>query len=130
LTTNRIASFDTAFKSRIHLAIKYHPLSIDYRANLWKSFIMNTANGARPNWLTGEFLERIGAEDLNGRQIKNSVRTAYALAVRGEGMLMPFHIELALNAMKMFESDFADRSVEDGSTPLPERSLKRRRDGR
>jgi predicted ATP-dependent protease len=131
LTTNRIESFDKAFKSRIHLAIKYHPLSPEYRAKLWKSFIASTASTEwlsvealeyTYSWLTDEYTGEIGKEDLNGRQIKNTVRTANALAVSAGEQLSPKHIETALSAMRMFESDFTDSHQR-----IEEPSNKRRR---
>ena len=43
LTTNRMGTFDAAFKSRIHLAIRYYPLSFETRRDLWRSFISSTS---------------------------------------------------------------------------------------
>ncbi|KUJ11269.1 P-loop containing nucleoside triphosphate hydrolase protein [Mollisia scopiformis] len=133
LTTNRIEAFDRAFKSRIHLAIKYHALSPAYRVNLWHAFITSTIDADRTSsdklkntypWLTDTYLNEIGREDLNGRQIKNTVRTANALAVSAKVPLSPKHIETALKAMRMFESDFAESHHE-----AEEPSNKRRRVG-
>jgi len=42
------------------------------------------------------------------RQIKNIVRTAQALAVSSNKQLMLRHIRTAMDAMKMFEADFAE----------------------
>ena len=39
LTTNRVASFDPAFESRIHLTINYPELSSDSRLHIWKTFV-------------------------------------------------------------------------------------------
>ncbi|KAH8790277.1 P-loop containing nucleoside triphosphate hydrolase protein [Hyaloscypha finlandica] len=135
LTTNRIEAFDPAFKSRIHLAVKYHPLTLTYRINLWKSFIANTTGVVPPDWpiddilgftygwLTNEYLLEIGKEDLNGRQIKNTVRTAHALAVSAGVPLSDKHINTALKAMRLFEADFMESSGERDR----EVSAKRRR---
>jgi len=54
----------------------------------------------------------LAAEELNGRQIKNIVRTAHALAVSSNTQLGHHHINKALNAMKMFEADFAEEAAE------------------
>jgi len=108
LTTNRIGTFDTAFKSRIHLAIKYPSLSIGSRRDLWKNFINSTSPHARLDWLNKTCLDGLAAEELNGRQIKNTVRTAHALAVSSKTALTLQHIYMALSAMKMFETDFAE----------------------
>jgi SpoVK/Ycf46/Vps4 family AAA+-type ATPase len=39
LTTNRVETFDEAFQSRIHLALKYGELSPKARKSVWKMFI-------------------------------------------------------------------------------------------
>jgi len=108
LTTNRIGTFDTAFKSRIHLAIKYPSLSIASRRDLWRNFITSTSPHARLDWLNKTCLDGLATEELNGRQIKNAVRTAHALAVSSKTPLSPRHLNMALSAMKMFETDFAE----------------------
>ncbi|TVY34457.1 26S proteasome regulatory subunit-like protein [Lachnellula subtilissima] len=137
LTTNRIEAFDLAFKSRIHLAVKYHALPSDYRSRLWKSFISSTAGPLASEsldneaithtypWMTEEYLAMIGSESMNGRQIKNTVRTAYAIAVSAGVALSPMHIDTALRAMKMFESDFMESKKEFREESEP--SAKRRR---
>lgn len=57
-------------------------------------------------------LDSLAAEELNGRQIKNIVRTAHALAVSSNNQLGHCHINKALNAMKIFEADFAEDAAE------------------
>lgn len=108
LTTNRIGTFDVAFKSRIHLAIKYPSLSTASRCDLWRNFITRTSLNSHLSWLTNSCLESLAAEDLNGRQIKNIVRTAQTLAVSSNNQLTLGHIRTAMDAMKMFEADFAE----------------------
>lgn len=127
LTTNRINSFDTAFKSRIHLAIKYHALSPAYKMDLWKSFIQNVAEEAVFDWLDEEYLAELGKVALNGRQIKNTVRTAYALAVNARAELSRVHVEMALQAMRMFEKDFDENTSTSGDIRTDDPVAKRRR---
>lgn len=130
LTTNRIAVFDDAFKSRIHLAIKYPTLSPNFRKKLWINFLSKTSTGSALNWLDPGSLERLANEDLNGRQIKNIARTAFALAL-GENSAIKFaHIETALTAIQDFESDFiADgkRLRSETTGDAPGNTSKRRR---
>ena len=59
------------------------------------------------------YLDVLATEDLNGRQIKNLVRTAHALAVSQNVLIQLQHIEIALNAMKKFESDFDNAAIAD-----------------
>ena len=113
LTTNRIDTFDTAFKSRIHLAIKYDPLSFETRRDLWQSFIKSTSQSIRPNWLDDAALNELASKDLNGRQIKNIVRTAHALAVSAGESLRMTHLDVPLNAMKLFEMNIAEDTKRD-----------------
>ncbi|KAF8534258.1 P-loop containing nucleoside triphosphate hydrolase protein [Trichophaea hybrida] len=139
LTTNRIGSFDSAFTSRIHLAIKYPALSHSFRRDLWKVFICK-ASPAPPAWMNLESLNELASENLNGRQIKNIVRTAHALAVGENSDKRPVgqnnelkldHIQMAVRAMKAFEKEFADEMVEHrpegGSSTTGERASKRQR---
>jgi hypothetical protein len=87
LTTNRIGSFDKAFKSRIHLAIKYHPLVPSARSKLWELFIRNTYPESNLEWMDKACLERLGDVNLNGREIKNAFRTGHALAMHWQSTL-------------------------------------------
>ena len=130
LTTNRIGSFDDAFKSRIHLAIKYPALSPTSRKSLWDVFLRKASPGSSLEWLDSECLERIANEDLNGRQIKNVARTAATLAA-GEGSALRFaHIETALKAIQAFDSNLAadvtERQAESAGCTCGN-ALKRRR---
>ena len=127
LTTNRIGSFDAAFKSRIHLAIKYPPLSHASRRDLWKTFIFRAAPESDLDWVNMGSLERLANKELNGRQIKNTVRTAHALAVSQNESIKFAHINLALRAMEAFELDFAEdtakrKAKEDVCTGSSKRS--------
>lgn len=106
LTTNRITTFDPAFKSRVHLALKYNALSPASRRELWLAFIART--GRNPPMLEDAALDRLAAVDVNGRQIKNAVRTASALA-RDEGVpLAEDHLQAVLETIADFEEDLND----------------------
>lgn len=84
LTSNRVGTFDEAFKSRIQLALHYKPLTIPQRKKIWRNFL---------KWLKevgeGDVVELDDIEDnldelakieMNGRQIRNSLTTARQLA--------------------------------------------------
>jgi len=115
LTTNRISTFDAAFKSRIHVAIKYSGLSASSRRDVWKTF----ANKASPNsalqWMDDCFLNTISAKELNGRQIKNVVRTAHAMAVSSNEAISTKHIESAIKILEDFERDFEEDTAADAA---------------
>lgn len=95
LTTNMIHSIDKAFRSRINIAIHYEELSLQQKTSLWKLFIGNL-NSERAK--TGELIkgvEKWATLDLNGRQIRNVVLTAEALALGESDYLRmePRHVE-------------------------------------
>ncbi|KAF4625883.1 hypothetical protein G7Y89_g12278 [Cudoniella acicularis] len=131
LTTNRIGAFDAAFKSRIHLAIKYPALSFSSRRDLWITFVTNVHTRPLPPWWDDAFLNSVAEETLNGRQIKNIVRTAYALAIAEGSELRPQDIYTSLKSIKDFEGDFANDLTEVGReapSALEPRAKRRRQE--
>lgn len=77
LTTNRKQDFDDAFMSRIHLAVEYPPLSEHQRERIWKSLAMKLDVSDE---LQEEGFARLARElELNGREIKNLLRTGWSL---------------------------------------------------
>ncbi|KAJ7619812.1 hypothetical protein DFH06DRAFT_959210, partial [Mycena polygramma] len=77
LTTNRVNQFDPAFQSRLHLSLHYENLSPSEKEQLWRAFLEKTR-------VVGLGLHNLSARQLraklNGRQIKNVVKLAAALA--------------------------------------------------
>jgi hypothetical protein len=106
LTTNRVQTIDAAFKSRIHLSFTYPPLSAKSRSGLWETFIVKGAAEQRPRWLDAKFLKEISEEEVNGREIKNIVRVAHALAVDDKRSMRAKDILQGLQYLKDFERDF------------------------
>ncbi|KAI9767831.1 MAG: hypothetical protein M1839_004332 [Geoglossum umbratile] len=102
LTTNRVKTFDEAFQSRIHFALKYGKLSKSAREKVWAAFLQRSGTSrVKPNEV-GKLVEK----DINGRQIKNAVRTALALAMN-EGRDMSYeHLETVIDATADFDHDF------------------------
>jgi hypothetical protein len=130
LTTNRIDSFDPAFKSRIHLSIKYPPLCREFRRDLWSQFI-ETGVSDEVDWSVQDpaFLDEMAEHDFNGRQIRNVVRTAYSLAVSSGEELSETHIRTTLSAMSNFDNIGKDdsSSEQDDQDSSAKRPKKRRR---
>ncbi|KAG7288244.1 hypothetical protein NEMBOFW57_007775 [Staphylotrichum longicolle] len=107
LTTNRVETFDDAFQSRIHIALRYD--SLDHRAKkaIFKIFIERVRVLEKISLMpfTEEDYTALARHELNGRQIKNTVRTAQALAVnKGEPLSMS-HIRQVLDVQTNFERD-------------------------
>lgn len=105
LTTNRINSFDLAFQSRIHLALKYHGLDEHSRKKLWELFLKRIPAFEEKDW-PAELLQELAAANINGRQIKNTVRTAHTLALAENEKFGVEHIRDVLDTVREFQQDF------------------------
>jgi SpoVK/Ycf46/Vps4 family AAA+-type ATPase len=111
LTSNRVGTFDEAFKSRILLSLHYENLTKGQRTKIWKNFISRlkdmdddgnalvssvTEPGSRKRKSQDQstgidfddvecYLSELAEYELNGRQIRNVITTARQLATfRGE----------------------------------------------
>eukprot|EP00566_Odontella_aurita_P002131 CAMPEP_0113549958 /NCGR_PEP_ID=MMETSP0015_2-20120614/13722_1 /TAXON_ID=2838 /ORGANISM="Odontella" /LENGTH=1061 /DNA_ID=CAMNT_0000450725 /DNA_START=132 /DNA_END=3317 /DNA_ORIENTATION=- /assembly_acc=CAM_ASM_000160 len=79
LTSNRVDALDPAFKTRITLALRYDPLGREARAEVWSNLLR--ASGHAYDVDGGRIVPSVLARhELNGREIKNAVRLAMALA--------------------------------------------------
>ncbi|KAK8166467.1 P-loop containing nucleoside triphosphate hydrolase protein [Phyllosticta citrichinensis] len=84
LTSNRVATFDEAFKSRIQLALHYEPLGKKERKQVWQNFItrLDTSDGSNVDVADlKENVDRLAEVNMNGRQIRNAITTARQLAM-------------------------------------------------
>ncbi|XXG94856.1 hypothetical protein Hte_001115 [Hypoxylon texense] len=89
LTTNRVASIDGAFQSRVDLFLPYRNLSKHVRRGLWESFLERA--GRDKFDIMEEELTQISELDLNGREIKNIVKSSQLLSLGlGDGGAIPF----------------------------------------
>src|SRR5437773_1176141 len=92
LTSNRVESFDLAFKSRIHVALSYPELTLPVRHRLWRDFLLRIPEDKRNVDFERDLLT-LEKEEINGRQIKNACKTAAALARRRGEKLGISHLE-------------------------------------
>ncbi|UDD60856.1 hypothetical protein AFCA_008243 [Aspergillus flavus] len=97
LTSNRISDFDPAFESRIHLTIHYPALDIQSRLHVWKTFIQI---GHLETKIRDKDLKALAKLELNGRQIKNIVKTARLLCKQERVPLAMEHIQMVLQVKK------------------------------
>lgn len=77
LTTNRVETFDDAFQSRIHVALRYNELGFKAKVKIWKMFLemVRVKYGPdAPDVLTQEEVEWLAKRKLNGRQVCHSLR--------------------------------------------------------
>jgi hypothetical protein len=155
LTVLGVETFDEAFQSRIHIALRYSDLDSKARHAVWTQFLdmvsheevtlaaensSNNSPGASektatetiaeivsPNCddtavdtvkprkiLTQEQLNVLSRKNLNGRQIKNIVRTAQALAYSMGEDLSLNHIMEVLEVTEEFEHDLKGTGQIDG----------------
>jgi AAA+ superfamily predicted ATPase len=106
LTSNRVESFDLAFKSRIHIALRYPELTVPVRRQLWRDFLVRIPENERNLDLERD-LSTLEKDEINGRQIKNACKTAAALARKRREKLEIRHLETTLATIREFEKDFS-----------------------
>lgn len=79
MTTNRVEDIDLAFQSRIHVSIEYPDLTSASRRTIWANFLRGSTIKSS---LTDKDIHELAELKLNGRQIKNVLKTAQLLAAR------------------------------------------------
>jgi SpoVK/Ycf46/Vps4 family AAA+-type ATPase len=75
LTTNRVEFIDPAFQSRVTCALWYDPLTVEARAQIWTTMLRQLEID-----ITTIDVDELAHADINGRQIKNTLQLAAALA--------------------------------------------------
>ncbi|KAG5757734.1 hypothetical protein H9Q72_014125 [Fusarium xylarioides] len=107
LTTNRVETFDEAFQSRIHIALRYDNLKSPAKRAIFKMFLdrVHKLGKLKVEPLTEDDLDLLSKQALNGREIKNVVGSAQDLAVnKGEALSMR-HIRQVLDVHAKFGRD-------------------------
>lgn len=111
LTTNRIGTFDEAFKSRVQLALHYPPLDFDSRHEIWNNLIDSLSESGEKGNFEGirKKVRRFAEAAINGRQIRNTVNNARELARFNHGEELQYsHIEKALKLTVDFENHITE----------------------
>jgi SpoVK/Ycf46/Vps4 family AAA+-type ATPase len=116
LTSNRVGTFDEAFKSRIQLALHYENLGLTQRRQIWENFAMRLeALQHEEGKDGGEGKERIDSRailegvgdlakhEMNGRQIRNAITTARQLALFKKERLGVKHLEHSIKVSRKFD---------------------------
>ena len=79
LTTNLYSTIDTAFRSRVNIHLLFEPLPPASRLVLWHKFLdrlpMETGKVRPLEGLERGDLEELAKWELNGREIKNAIKT-------------------------------------------------------
>lgn len=103
LTTNRLASFDAAMRSRIHLALGYESPGIQIREQIWFQVLRGVPTGEMGIDDINEAVESVLQEELNGREIANAVNTARTIARHENERLQLKHIEMVVEVRRNFD---------------------------
>lgn len=71
LTTNRVETFDDAFQSRIHVALRYGELTTKAKRTVWKMFLdkVSAKDGLETVVFKETDYDRLARHNLNGRQV-------------------------------------------------------------
>lgn len=96
LTTNRVDNIDAAFQSRIHVSMQYNELSESSRRVVWKNFLGMSKDGATRENFGDEDLAKLAKHTMNGREIKNVLKTAQLLASKKQESLAYGHVASVL----------------------------------
>ncbi|KAI4289373.1 MAG: hypothetical protein L6R35_001358 [Caloplaca aegaea] len=109
LTTNRVGTFDQAFQSRIHITLGLPILDQPRRTEVWMLFLHELGRSqhltpAQLHDLQGHAAAAWSRQPLNGRQIRNSVRTALLVAEKKKEAVGQKHFETVLRIGREFES--------------------------
>jgi SpoVK/Ycf46/Vps4 family AAA+-type ATPase len=98
LTTNRVQCFDTAFHSRITVALHYKDLDEGARENVWRNLL--EAAGIK-----GLDTSALAKYNVNGRQIRTMIRLSQSLAVDTGVKVSESHLARTLQIAQQFEKD-------------------------
>ena len=111
MTTNRPGEIDEAFHARIHVSIHMPPLDVEQRRKVWGNFVrdLDSLSDRSKDSLLRHVFSKYDNENLNGREIRNTMRTAIALAQLEGKKLGEEHIDQELQRRKEFK-DFIRRT--------------------
>ncbi|KAH7196524.1 uncharacterized protein B0J16DRAFT_1317 [Fusarium flagelliforme] len=124
LTSNRVGTFDEAFKSRIQLSLHYESLTKSQRRSIWANFL-NRLNALEQEGtvvqpitdrkrkleenpgIDFDDIERhladLAEEQMNGRQIRNAITTARQLAKFKNESMRYRHLEHVIKISRKFD---------------------------
>ena len=69
LTTNRLTTFDDAFQSRIHFAMKFSDLTIRAKKTIWETFLQKVPTEVK---ISKKEMRDLSHKNINGRQVRRS----------------------------------------------------------
>lgn len=110
LTTNRVGSFDEAFKSRIQVALRYPDPDPSFRKKIWQNFfdMLETDEEDVDLEELKEHIDELSDLEMNGREIRNALTTARHLADYKKKTLGWEHLNQVVKAAKDFNKYLMD----------------------
>jgi len=103
LTTNRVKNIDEAFYSRISVALHYTALSLSDKAKIWTNLLVCAG-------VTGMDIKKLATYDINGRQIKTTIRLAQALAKAKNETISMTHIVSTIKLQEEFVTGMKEKT--------------------
>ncbi|GKT55434.1 AAA family ATPase [Colletotrichum tofieldiae] len=124
LTSNRVGTFDEAFKSRIQLSLHYETLNKSQRRTIWKNFLdrlktlekegnnasalgLRKGKAKEPKAIDFDDIARhlgdLAEQEMNGRQIRNAITTARQLASFKDENMSYKHLQHVIKVSKRFD---------------------------
>ncbi|KAI1145988.1 P-loop containing nucleoside triphosphate hydrolase protein [Nemania diffusa] len=125
LTSNRVGTFDEAFRSRIQLTLRYENLSQTQRHKIWENFMQRletlespktaaaSSSSPRTRMISGcrfdfqdirAHIPELAERNLNGREIRNAISTARQLAMYKKEPMSYKHLERVIKETSKFEA--------------------------
>ncbi|OAL03335.1 P-loop containing nucleoside triphosphate hydrolase protein [Phaeosphaeriaceae sp. SRC1lsM3a] len=120
LTSNRVGTFDEAFKSRIQLSLHYENLDRSQRQKIWTNFLSrlrdmnNKVTSIEPTTQKTDpididfddiscYMSELADIEMNGRQIRNAITTARQLAKFKKEQMSYRHLKHVIGVSSKFD---------------------------
>jgi SpoVK/Ycf46/Vps4 family AAA+-type ATPase len=97
MTTNRGDNLDEAFLSRVTLGLHFAKPTEAGQTDIWNSLLSNSGVN-----LSDDDVSSLVQYGVNGREIKNAINTAHALAAADEKPVTTRHIREVLDTRALF----------------------------
>jgi AAA+ superfamily predicted ATPase len=126
LTSNRIGTFDEAFKSRVQLIVHYPKLQKAERRRIWFNFVKGLRNTHVQAYIEEleERIEDLSEHEMNGREIRNAIQTATLLAQFKEERLRHDHLTGVIAVSEEFKKYLRDRFDHDDEELVRQRQIR------
>ncbi|GKZ25936.1 hypothetical protein AbraIFM66951_002454 [Aspergillus brasiliensis] len=117
LTSNRVGTFDEAFKSRIQISLHYPNLTRSQRFKIWRNLINRLKRLQDPDIDFDDvecYIGELADQEMNGREIRNAITTSRQLA-KFKGKSMSYaDLQQVLDVSRRFDKYLF--SVKEGLT--------------